>query len=380
MRIIFALILILFISTPSFGTIILSDNFDNCTSGCNVGGTEPNSPSTGSWTQWHTDNISGTYGGVTHYSGEITSTGRGGTGKSLKLWRAESNFIGSASYSGSLLYTTSTARSDFYFRFYAKIPAALSIPDDTKAWRLNCSGGSGEIYFAFMGGGSSPYFVVSADGGGGYHTETLATVEQLAALRDGDWHCWQFRFNIGTGTITMWADGVQLSSVTHSNYAQTAWNSYLQHWPLGNSQGGNWQLSWQSFEVDDVIIATTKAETDPDGGSDTTAPTVSITTSDPSSITSDSLSVTGTASDAVWGDGSVCKWRIGSAPDASNGTPCTGTTSWTCATSGYSRGSNTLYVGCGDAVPNWGAGDSIVVNFPPTMPGLNAVTGLSIGK
>lgn len=36
-----------------------------------------------------------------------------------------------------------------------------------------------------------------------------------------------------------------------------------------------------------------------DGGGDTAAPTVSITTSDPSSITSDSLSVTGTASDAV---------------------------------------------------------------------------------
>lgn len=115
------------------------------------------------------------------------------------------------------------------------------------------------------------------------------------------------------------------------------------------------------------------------GGGDTTAPTIdSITTPDPSSITADSLSVTGTASDAVWGDGSVCKWRIGSAPDASNGTACTGTTSWTCSTSGYTRGANTLYVGCGDAVPNWGAGDSITVNFSPTAGGLTAVSGVTI--
>lgn len=107
------------------------------------------------------------------------------------------------------------------------------------------------------------------------------------------------------------------------------------------------------------------------GGGDTTAPTVSITTSDPSSITSDSLSVTGTASDAV--GVTSCKYRLGSAPDASNGTACTGTTSWTCATSGYSRGANTLYVGCADAAGNWGS-DSITVSYNV----LAAVTGLKI--
>lgn len=96
------------------------------------------------------------------------------------------------------------------------------------------------------------------------------------------------------------------------------------------------------------------------GGGDTTAPSVSITTLDPSTITSDALTATGTASDAV--GVSSCKYRIGAAPTASIGTACTGTTSWSCSTSGYSVGANTLYVGCGDAAGNWGS-DSITVNL-----------------
>lgn len=93
---------------------------------------------------------------------------------------------------------------------------------------------------------------------------------------------------------------------------------------------------------------------------DTTAPSVSISTANPSNVSSNSLTVTGTASDAVGVSG--CKWRIGSAPNAGNGTACTGTTSFSCSTSGYSQGSNTLYVGCYDAAGNYGSG-SISVSF-----------------
>lgn len=108
------------------------------------------------------------------------------------------------------------------------------------------------------------------------------------------------------------------------------------------------------------------------GGGDTTPPTVTISTTDPSSITEDSLTATGTASDAV--GVSSCKWRLSSAPDGSNGTSCTGTTSWSCSASGFSRGANTLYVGCGDAAGNWGS-DSMVVNYLPVIQG---VSGLGI--
>jgi hypothetical protein len=99
---------------------------------------------------------------------------------------------------------------------------------------------------------------------------------------------------------------------------------------------------------------------------DVTAPVPVISTSN-STIITDSLTVTGTSTDAVGVSG--CKFRIGSAPDASNGTACTGTTSFSCATSGYASGANTLYVGCYDAAGNYGS-DSIIVTFtPPTASG-----------
>jgi hypothetical protein len=63
---------------------------------------------------------------------------------------------------------------------------------------------------------------------------------------------------------------------------------------------------------------------------------------------------------------SGCKGRLGSAPDASNGTACAGTTSWSCASSGYSEGANTLYIGCYDVAGNYGT-DTVTVTY--TIPG-----------
>ncbi len=98
--------------------------------------------------------------------------------------------------------------------------------------------------------------------------------------------------------------------------------------------------------------------------SDTTAPAVTISTASGSTITSDSKTVAGTATDAVGVSG--CKYRIGSDTiDATHGTACTGTTSWSCATSGYASGSNTVYVECYDAVPNYSTGHSITVTYNP---------------
>jgi hypothetical protein len=104
---------------------------------------------------------------------------------------------------------------------------------------------------------------------------------------------------------------------------------------------------------------------------DTTAPVTTISTSDPQTIGSDSLEITGTATDAT--GVTSCKYRIGSAPDAGNGTACSGTTSWTCSSSGYGEGANTVYVGCTDAMANWGNGDSITVNLDTTAPVISGV-------
>ena len=110
---------------------------------------------------------------------------------------------------------------------------------------------------------------------------------------------------------------------------------------------------------------------------DLVQPNVSITTANPSAITTDSLTITGTASDNVGVTG--CKFRMASAPTAALGNACTGTTSWSCSTSGYASGANTMYVGCGDAAGNWGS-SSIIVNYTATPPAVagNASTGVII--
>jgi hypothetical protein len=88
---------------------------------------------------------------------------------------------------------------------------------------------------------------------------------------------------------------------------------------------------------------------------DITAPVVTISTSSPQPISADSLSVSFTCTDAV--GVTSRKWRVGAAPTATLGTSTTSPA----ATSGYSQGANTLYIGCGDAAGNWGS-SSIVVN------------------
>lgn len=55
-----------------------------------------------------------------------------------------------------------------------------------------------------------------------------------------------------------------------------------------------------------------------------------------------------------------CKWRIGSAPDGSNGTACSGTDSVSCNVTGLTpNAANTVYVGCTDGT-NWGS-DSVSI-------------------
>ncbi|KKW18765.1 MAG: hypothetical protein UY62_C0095G0001, partial [Parcubacteria group bacterium GW2011_GWF2_50_9] len=70
---------------PSFASaaVIFQDNFDSCTQNC-VAAQLAAPPG---WGQWMGPG-SASVGGTMHYDGEITSPGRGGTGKSFKTWRA----------------------------------------------------------------------------------------------------------------------------------------------------------------------------------------------------------------------------------------------------------------------------------------------------
>ena len=218
-----------------------------------------------------TDNISATHDTVTHYLGEITSPGRDGSGKSLKLWRHSSSFIGSASYSGSLVVESPGSYNNFYMRFYAKIPVDLDMYGGVglKMFRFNTSGG--EIYINILPSSYEDRWykgnsALSIYGNSGW--KNILNESQLLSVWDGNWHCWQFNFNLSSNRLTMWLDGVEVANISNVGISGV-WNSYLQHFPLGNQQANYWQNSWQAFEVDDLVIATTKAETDPLSGDET---------------------------------------------------------------------------------------------------------------
>src|SRR5664280_80283 len=114
--------------------------------------------------------------------------------------------------------------------------------------------------------------------------------------------------------------------------------------------------------TENITVGTTLAA---DLIADTTPPTVSITQSSPQAISADTITLTGTSSDAVGVSGN--KIRVDSLPDATHGTACTGTTSWSCTITGFSAGANTLYVSGYDAAGNYTqTGNSITVNYTPT--------------
>jgi hypothetical protein len=96
---------------------------------------------------------------------------------------------------------------------------------------------------------------------------------------------------------------------------------------------------------------------------DTTDPEMAFNNAtDPEIITSGyKVTVTGTSSDTNGID--ECKYRKDAAPDATHGTVCTGTTSWSCADIPLTQGDNTYYFECFDPSGN-GGGVHKVYNAP----------------
>lgn len=88
---------------------------------------------------------------------------------------------------------------------------------------------------------------------------------------------------------------------------------------------------------------------------DSTPPTVNIST-EAQTVQCDSVSLAWTDGDNVAVTGR--KWRIGSAPNGSNGTAATSPATVT----GMSIGANTIYIGAGDAAGNWGS-DSVAITY-----------------
>ena len=266
------LILALFISTslPCEASVIFQTNFDSAAETDHTGGTVP----TG-WTSWYEQGpTSATRDSVTHYGGEISSPGRGGTGKSLKLWR-HTDYVGQ-DYVGGLGYTFGGSYGSLFMRYYMKLPTALdnifqgSNGNYLKTWRFNTTGG--EIYLNV----AVPDLVNMRVGGaliitdaGGFYEVIIPAGSLPTTIWDGNWHCVQFQIGLNSSTLKLWIDGVEYYSNTSFNWSGSAGATfvYLQHFGFGNSSSNYlWQNSWQAAEWDDFIMATTKAETDPDGG------------------------------------------------------------------------------------------------------------------
>ena len=157
-----------------------------------------------------------------------------------------------------------------------------------------------------------------------------------------------------------WTSSDDLSLVTATDTGDTLAAEY-QTDMLGATRGndGTWDRGAYEYST----------------GGDVTAPVVTISNNDPEGIGFDTLAISGTATDAV--GVTECKFRIGSAPDESNGTTITGTTTWSGTATGFSEGDNTLYVGCDDAANNWGV-DSITVNLTVNLVDSNAIEGMII--
>ncbi len=368
------------------------------------------------------------------YPTEETGTCRGGSGKCLTKWMeacdSGDQFDDADANMGVDL---GSEYADIYLRFYIKFPTDFSL----------ISGMMTKLYHIqhYNGGGTNPWNYFNRDtnnqpvsSGGirrdegnnvelygivrgytGYYLSTPAegywtvsnytTAKASGGILDGDWHQIVYRLKSNAaidaenGLMEAWLDGTKLSFINDwhaenfdNNNTNDGANSDVRGWRF-LSVGGN-NMKWttacsdgtgdmvsdgceQWYVIDDVKIATTldEALADDEEG-DETAPSV---TADDSTkfITVDSYNAEGDATDAVGVSG--CKWRLGSAPDANNGTACTGTTAWTCNTSGYSSGSNTLYVGCYDAAGNFGTDTVTVTYTPPTTTHTGQImTGISI--
>ena len=285
---------------PSFASaaVIFQDNFDSCTQNC----TSASSAGPSGWASWYQwDGYQATVGGVTHYSGEISSPGRGGGGKSLKTWRAGQYW---ENYTGSLMYNFSGSHSELYMRYYLKLPTALDLSVSSsqtiKLWRLNPSGSIKEIYLNINQFGGSLRNTGALQIATSASTwTTILSHSDLLAIWDGNWHSWEWHINLSTGLLELWIDGVRKFSSSNFNFGGGSFST-LQHFSLGNKVGGTWQSTWQALEADDLVLSTTYVGPDGSTGgggttpSDTTPPSVPSLTA--TAVSSSQINLSWTAS------------------------------------------------------------------------------------
>jgi len=334
-------------------------------------------------------------GGVSHSSVEVNGLGRGDTGKSLKSWRNGDSWghdyfppmLGLRPSAGGVPEGT---HSSLYMRFSMKVPTAFVFPnngDYVKFLRFNLSNGD-EFPINFNDGN-----IQVCPGGGGYdcwfysEPEITDICGGASNWHDGQWHTHQLYVNLQTRTVTWWLDGVQTYSKSNMDFNGIPTTSkfgdngdFIQGFPTGNrSTGSVFQTGWQSFEIDDIMIATTKAETDMGGEDDTTNPVVTIT-GPTSSATHATSSASGSYSGSCTDAGGVASvtWACPTCTPTSG--TATDTTSWSFSNT-LASGANTITVTCTDTSSNTHQ-DSLVDTYTPGATGSAQLGsgGASIGS
>ncbi len=162
-----------------------------------------------------------TYQDITHYAGEVSSPGRGGTGKALKQWRhSGAVFMG---YAGKLdSHVTPGTYRDLYQRYYIKWPNGLTVPTGVgtkfdRAWIYPTEGseqgqvsvmavpdlGDDGVIFTYIQEMNTNYEII--------RTQTFAEL----GLNDGNWHSVEYHYRINdpgqaNGEFEIWIDGYMI--------------------------------------------------------------------------------------------------------------------------------------------------------------------------
>lgn len=193
------ILLLSLIPSLCFGGVIFQDNFDSdtdwpatCTYGID--------PIPNGWTD--SSNLSSsTYDSVTHCRIELNSPGRGGTGKSLKVWRQGATWIGEFSV---LSYTLPlTTYRELYTRWYMKIPSDFDTVGATnyfKFWRYDHGPNGGDQDTTCFNWNADT--TLSADGKFAILSSAWAAwttvLTNVQVPRDDQWYCHELRIKLNS--------------------------------------------------------------------------------------------------------------------------------------------------------------------------------------
>ena len=296
MKKIICLVFALLLFNPSilYAAVIFSENYDNIESGWSCGNSIP-----AGWTRAAGCPSPSSYGGVTHYAGEISSGGR--TGNSLKLWRRNGIWT---DYHGYLDKDFTTAEfnnhyKELYIRWYVKIPAewdanVVGVGGTCKLNRLYFSseaeGEQGEWLMDIKGStfktGKFSFYCVP-EGNVWYTQKTVSELD----VNDGQWHSleWHVKLNSTTGSSDggwdFYVDGVTqvicdgmgqncTTGKSNMNMGAASGQYFTSMLPpaIGNLNGGTWTFptdGWYAIEFDDYVVSgspSSSATESSDGG------------------------------------------------------------------------------------------------------------------